>query len=243
MQPVFPKPMALAEALRIGRRALRSLVGRDLFYRPEVAVPCLRLGDEGASWTICPEHLGPGSVVYSFGVGTDLSFELALIERFKVRVEAFEPTPRSLQWIRSQRFPPQLIVHEFGLAPWDGTARFTPPRDSGHVSYRMVRSVSDAPAIEAPVCRLETIAGQLNHTRIDVLKMDIEGAEYGVLADCLSSQLVIDQILVEFHHRWSSVGIAETRKAVELLRREGYRIAHVSASGCEYVFLRSREPR
>jgi hypothetical protein len=68
--------------------------------------------------------------------------------------------------------------------------------------------------------------------------MDIEGAEYGVLEDCLSTGLRIDQLLVEFHHRWDFVGLAETRRAISLLRRSGYLIAHVSPNGCEYAFLR-----
>jgi FkbM family methyltransferase len=240
MPTIFNSSLDLADALRVGRRALRSLAGRDLFYLRDVAVPCLSLGAGEARWHVCPDHLGPTSVVYAFGIGIDVSFELALIERFQVRVEAFEPTPRSLEWVRSQRLPPQFIVHEFGLASWDGTARFSPPLDPAHVSYSIVRSVSDSPAVEAPVHRLETIAASLHHTRIDLLKMDIEGAEYGVLADCLSGDLVIEQILVEFHHRWDTVGIAETRKSIALLKQAGYLIAHVSASGCEYTFVRGR---
>ncbi len=240
MPHLFHSSIGLANALRVGRRALRSLAGRDVFYMRDVAAPCLRLGDGEAAWHVCPDRLGPTSVVYSAGIGTDVSFELALIERFQVRVEAFEPTPRSLAWIGSQGLPPQLIVHEFGLAAWDGTARFSPPRDPAHVSYSMIRDVSYGPVVEAKVHRLATVAAMLRHTRIDVLKMDIEGAEYKVLADCLSSGLVIDQILVEFHHRWDTVGIAETKKAIALLKRAQYMIAHVSATGCEYVFLHAR---
>jgi FkbM family methyltransferase len=230
--------MAIPEVLRASRRALRSLVGRDLFYRREVTVPRLQLGSANASWCVCPAGLGPESVVYSFGVGEDVSFELALIERFNMRVNAFEPTPRSLAWARSQRFPPAFVLHEFGLAAWDGTASFSPPLDPAHVSYSMVRSDKAETAIRAPVCRLATIAAMLGHTHVNLLKMDIEGAEYAALPDCLSSGLKIDQLLVEFHHRWSSIGVAETKRAICFLRGAGYRIANVSPSGCEFTLLR-----
>ncbi len=94
--------MGIPNALRVGRRALRSLVGRDLFYRRELTVQRVSLGRPGAEWCVCPIGLGPASIVYSFGVGEDVSFEMELIERFGTPVHAFEPTPRSLAWVRSQ---------------------------------------------------------------------------------------------------------------------------------------------
>lgn len=235
--------MTVTDLLRTGRRAVRSVMGRDLFYRREISVPRLRLGQGESSWWVCPAGLGPGSVVYSFGVGEDVSFELALIERFRLRVEAFDPTPRSLAWTRTQRLPAEFTLHELGLASWDGVASFTPPADPSHVSYSMIRADQDGSAIRAPVRRLATIAAALGHSRIHLLKLDIEGAEYAALPDCLSSGPRIDQILIEFHHRWHSVGIQETRRAMTRLREAGYRIAHVSPNGCEYALLhRPRDP-
>lgn len=181
--------------------------------------------------------------MYSFGVGEDVSFELGLIERFNVCVNAFDPTPRSLTWVRSQALPAAFVLHELGLAAWDGTASFSPPVDPTHVSYSMVRSDQVGSAIRAPVRRLATIAAMLGHTHINLLKMDIEGAEYAALPDCLSSGLEIDQILVEFHHRWSSIGIAATKRAISFLRGAGYRIANVSPSGGEFTLLRDSRDR
>jgi FkbM family methyltransferase len=199
-------------------------------------VPRLRLGRRGVDWCLCPTGLGPDSIVYSFGIGEDVSFELALMDRFNLRIQAFDPTPRSLAWLRGQALPPGFILHEFGLAAWDGFASFTAPADPAHVSYSMIPDVA-RPAVSAPVHRLATIASQLGHSRVNLVKMDIEGGEYTVLPECLSSGPPIDQLLVEFHHRWPSVGVAATRHVIGLLRDAGYRIAHVSPSGFEYTFL------
>ena len=73
----------------------------------------------------------------------------------------------------------------------------------------------------------------------DLVKLDIEGAEYAVLPDLLVSGLRPRQILVEFHHRWREVGARRTSEALALLAREGYRIAAVADSGMEYVLLRT----
>ena len=40
----------------------------------------------------------------------------------------------------------------------------------------------------------------LNH--IDVIRMDIEGAEYEVLENILNNRISVDQILSEFHDRY-----------------------------------------
>ena len=42
------------------------------------------------------ESMGPESVVYSVGTGEDLSFDLAIIERFGCAVHGFDPTPKTV---------------------------------------------------------------------------------------------------------------------------------------------------
>ena len=78
----------------------------------------------------------------------------------------------------------------------------------------------------------------LGHEKIDVLKMDIEGAEYDVLSDFLACDASVRQLLVEFHHYWKDVGLQRTREAIRSLNLAGYRIFHVSSSGWEYSFIR-----
>jgi hypothetical protein len=91
------------------------------------------------------------------------------------------------------------------------------------------------------VRRLATLMRDLGHRSIDVLKMDIEGAEYEVIDDILGSRLQIEQILVEFHHRLPGVGIDRTRRAVRNLNEAGYRIFFASDTGEEYSFIRHRD--
>jgi hypothetical protein len=66
--------------------------------------------------------------------------------------------------------------------------------------------------------------------------MDIEGAEYSVLADILACRIQVKQLLVEFHHRWPHIGIEKTKQAIRALNAAGYRIFSVSPSGEEYSF-------
>lgn len=235
-------PAALKRRLRPWRRRLRILLGRDLLIRPDHRCEREVHGAEGAAWCIHPGGLEPGSVVYSFGIGKDVSFDLALIERFGLRVHAFDPTPASLDWLRGEALPPGFVVHEYGLAARDGTATFYPPERADHVSHTLLAgtyTAGERDAVAVPVRRLAGIMAELGHARVDLLKMDIEGAEYAVLEDILAAELPIGQLLVEYHHRFPGVGLDATRESVALLRRHGYRLFHVSPSGEEYSFLRA----
>jgi hypothetical protein len=74
---------------------------------------------------------------------------------------------------------------------------------------------------------------------VDLLKMDIEGAEYPVIADIGEDDVEVEQILIEFHHRFDGVGVAATSGAIATLNRNGYRIIAVAPGGAEYTFLKA----
>ncbi len=230
----------VVESIRGLKRFARAAAGRDLWQTRQLESAPLTLGGKDASWTICHSTLLPTSTVYSLGVGEDISFDLALIPRFGVTIHAFDPTPRSIEWIKAQTIPAGFVFHPFGVGPLDGMCRFLPPRNPAHVSHSLVHRDTAGPAIELPVHRLSTILQMLGHERIDLMKMDIEGAEYDVIRDLLNSQISVGQLLVEFHHRWREVGIELTRKTIRNLNDAGYRIFHVSPRGDEYSFLNVR---
>jgi FkbM family methyltransferase len=228
---------SLRRNFRLVKRWLKSAVGLDVFVRPGCSLPLEQLGSGPGAWVLCPCGLNETSVVYSFGVGRDISFERALIEKYAVTVHAFDPTPLALAWIRTQDLPDRFTLHEFGLAAYDGTACFQAPSKAKFESFSLVRSSGVGDPVIAPVQRFATVSALLKHRHVSVLKLDIEGAEYEVLDDVLASGIQIDQILVEFHHRWKEVEARQTRRAIANLRSAGWCVAHVSDTGMEYTFV------
>jgi FkbM family methyltransferase len=208
-------------------------------HAPPIALPKQRLGTDYGGYAIATELLDADSVVYSFGIGEDASFDLALIERFGCQVHAFDPTPRSLAWVRSQHLPPQFSVHPYGLADYDGIASFAPPKNPAHVSFNQLPDRQrDTARVELPVRMLSTLMRELGHERLDVLKLDIEGGEYGVLDALASGPVLPRQILVEFHHQLRGISVSQTERSLGLLGELGYRIFDRQPGGHEFSLAR-----
>lgn len=220
------------------KRRARWCTGGDWYPRRDVRVATRRFGSATAGWTVACERLSSRSVVWCVGIGEDISFDLAIHDAYGMPIEAFDPTPRSLTWVRMQPLPASYRVHPYGLADRDGEVSFRPPLDPGHVSHSMLHDEgAGGEGVRGEVRRLGTLAAMIGQSRIDLLKMDIEGAEYGVIDDLPRQPLLPRQLLVEFHHRFPGVGIGRTRAAVATLRSLGYRLFHVSPNGEEYAFL------
>jgi FkbM family methyltransferase len=221
-------------------RRLRNIAfGRDLFVRPDVLEQCQFFGSAYGGWFVATHGLGPESVVYSFGIGEDASFDVAMIEAWGVSVDAFDPTPRCAAWVDAQRMPGSFVFHPYGLADKDGVLRFYEPTDRRHVSHSCVPhgNVDTQRVHEWQVRRLDSIMAELGHDRIDVLKMDIEGGEYAVLESICAGTVRPGQILVEFHHHFRGISRRRSQDAVKALRAIGYRVFSVSRTALEYGFV------
>ena len=73
---------------------------------------------------------------------------------------------------------------------------------------------------------------QDHRNRLDLLKMDIEGAEYGVLEDMLGAGITPRVLCVEFDQL---VPIWRTAGMIARLRRAGYALVH--RDGLNHTFL------
>lgn len=229
-----------SEYMRKIRRLIKYLLGKDFFYKSQIKLDKVTHGgnDGYGGWDIFEKDLDSKSIVYSFGVGEDASFDISIIDKFGLTVFAFDPTPKSIAWVEGQNFPVEFKMFPFGLADFDGSISFNPPSNPDHVSHTILdRKETKGSSIEVGVKKLETIMAELGHEKIDLLKMDIEGAEYQVIDSLVSSEIRPKQILIEFHHRFPSVGVEKSKNAIKKLNSIGYLIFSVSSTGEEYSFI------
>jgi FkbM family methyltransferase len=240
--------MTLAQGLTRVKRAVRpikrrwlALWGKELILRPEVRHATEFHGTEYGGWAILADSLTSESVVLSAGVGEDVSFDLSLIRKYRCDVLAFDPTPKSIAWVRASIRDEHFRFFPIALSRSDEQLRLYLPKRADYVSASVSPGANrSGDAIEVPARRLVTLAGELGLSHIDLLKMDIEGAEYPVIADLTSApeHLLPRQLLVEFHHFFPEIGVIATREAIETLRNKGYRVAWVSPSHHELLFVR-----
>lgn len=161
------------------------------------------------------------SVAYCIGAGEDITFDLELLRRgLKVRIA--DPTPRAISHVEKQ----QIINPDFGFAPvglWseDTTLRLYSPRNPLHVSHSALNLQQTDTWIEAPVVTLATLRERFGDERIDILKLDIEGAEYAVLSSVAEEPSPPAVLCVEFDQ---PVPFRKTRSTVRDLKEIGYEL-------------------
>jgi FkbM family methyltransferase len=208
--------------------------------RAEVKRPLLKLGSDYGGYCLDVSTIHSGAIVYSLGIGEDISFDLSLIDRFGVGVEAFDPTPKVKKWLATQSLPQQFHFHEAGIAANDGEETFYLPPREDWVSHSVIQARQyGRESVRFPVMRLSTAMKLQGHDQIDVLKMDVEGAEYAVIEEIVLNRIPVKQLLVEFHHRLSSVGTDKTRLALSQLKEYGMKISYVCPRKEIFTFVQA----
>jgi FkbM family methyltransferase len=182
-----------------------------------------RYGKDYGDYTLPVGRLNENSVVYSFGLGEDSRFDEEIINEFGCVVHIFDPTPRSIAFYKNFLSDNKNIrFHDYGLWKEDTTVKFYGPRNHDHISASIDNLQHTTEYFTAQVKRLETIMQELGHEKIDVLKLDIEGAEYDVFYDMINSGIRPGVMTFELHHP-SKMNVGEyfDRYDYELMKTAG----------------------
>lgn len=198
-------------------------------------------GSSYGGFYVNPSLLNSKSIVYSFGIGKDISFDKRIINKHKCQVFGFDPTPKSINFIKNIQPNPLFHFHEFGLSTNNKIEKFFLPVNKRGVSGSMVinKTVNQEDFCEVEMKSLDEIAKSLGHTHIDVLKMDIEGSEYDVLESLVYMDISIKQLLIEFHDRLFE-GEKKSKKIVEILKQKGFEIFGASLNYEEISFINTK---
>ena len=194
----------VAQARTLARAGVRGLPlaklhwrGRDVFYRPATSDPLaiyqvlVRRG--GKAEYYLPDALQPG-VILDIGsnIGTSILF---FHERFPgAKIYGFEPHPETFRILeKNVAGIPSIQVFNYALGaanadvsvPFDGAdfSRFTLAKNPG---------ADWSGPLSRTVCEVKHAGEVVNHlglTKVDLIKIDCEGAEYDVLTSLPSDLL------------------------------------------------------
>lgn len=233
----------LYRAVRRGT-AWKSLRGQEPFHWVQPEPGLVELGSQYGRWAVRIEGLSPTTTLMSFGLGQDITFEQALIQACGCRVIGFDPTPASVAWLAEQPPIPGLSTHAVALAPHDGTLMFALPPDAAadQVSASALADYGAGPRLSVPCVTLEGAKRLAGVSTVDLLKLDIEGAEYAVLDQALDTGALegVSQLMVEVHHFLPGLHAHQTRRLIDRLGSAGFRIGWVGRTNHEYLFLRDQ---
>lgn len=223
----------------------------------------IRLGTSYGGWHIADNGRLEGAVAILAGAGEDISFDLALQKRFKCQVIIVDPTPRAIAHVQAvmdsiRSGTPMAInaaseTYDFDgvdassirflpVALWDAktTLKFWVPMNSEHVSHSVTNIQGTNSFIEVPAVGLQDVLSEcaLEPDRLELIKLDIEGAETHVLSAMLQGRLRPSQVLVEYDeiHFPTRASVARVKESVSALEANGYILAHYDGNAnCLFV--------
>jgi FkbM family methyltransferase len=217
----------MASSLRKLRPAkVRNALRRRRF---EYQVPRLRfrdapglidLGTSYGGWTVPVELIEPSWVCYCVGAGGDVSFDLELIRRYGVEVRTFDPVADYVESAQGQgAAEPRFSARQAAIATMDGPIRMQVTHDPQSRSVSSAGLYESGDFIEVPGRTLPSLMAELGDERIDLLKLDIEGAEYEVLPTIDMRALGVKVFASQLHHTGS---VREARALIAGLGKQGY---------------------
>jgi len=192
-----------------------------------------RLGTDYGGWTVPVDYLGADSVCYCVGVGVDASFDFALSHRCNCRVYSFDPTPKAIRYMQTAEYDRDKITFmPIGIWDEDTTIRFYAPADSRETSHSVYDLHGTGQYFEAECHKLATVMAQFDHTKIDLLKLDIEGAWRRVVNNIVSENIAVDILCVELD---SPVSLGKVLSVIRTLGSAGFALVHFEKDN--YLFV------
>lgn len=257
---------------RQARRRFLKWTERKLKIPIEPNVPVERIGTPYGGWIIPENWLQPDSVCYLVGAGEDISFDLGVAAKYGCPVHIFDPTPRAVAHVEGlvqnlkqglatkcstsptgfyPEYNPevagQLHFHAVGIWNEDTTLQFFAPQNESHVSHSLVNLQHSEHYIEVPVRRLSGLMRELGHSRIDLLKLDIEGAEYQVIQSLLEDKIEVGILCIEFDE--SAANHLDTKylqrieDSLKALLTAGFRVIAKESDCHNYTLVHQRSHR
>lgn len=185
-----------------------------------------KLGTDYGGWNVpLNMKLDENSIVYSGGVGEDMSFDIKLQAKYNCRIILIDPTKKSIRHfnevkecyrtkkfyfsgniqkdylIQIQNESPDLDKFEYleiGLWNKKDKLRFYKQINENYVSQSLIPNMFGTTYDEVSVSSIKDIMLEKGHRNIDLLKLDIEGSEINVLNQMLEDYIFPKYILVEF---------------------------------------------
>lgn len=153
-------------------------------------------------------------IVYDYGLGMDISWPLHMIKTKRAQVWGFDVTTESVKYLQAEeaagRIPAEFHWVKQLLGKSNEPVRLTIPEKDGFASFGAADKVANnrGKYVQFPAQTLTSAMAANGHDVIDILKLDVEGAEFDVIKHWQQSEFAEEamlpacQLLVEHHQRF-----------------------------------------
>ena len=184
-----------------------------------------------------PSTLNSRSTVLDLGAHKG-EFSARIRERFSCRCIAVEANPALVEKIRTNK---GIEVEWAAVTDHEGEIDFILSENpEASTVMKNGGSSSASRQLKVPARTLESLLKQFNTTHIDVLKLDVEGAEVPIILSTPDRILQsIDQITVEFHDFCGLISSEQLSSVCERLESLGFESMRFAPSdNMNWLFVR-----
>ena len=186
-------------------------------------------------------------IIYSFGIGSDISFDKSVKNLFNVPIYMYDPTPNVAKFMKNFEKDKQLIFKNEGLYIKEKKLKLYKSSNKKKLNASIYPIHEDKRNFSLVQFRtLESFMKLNNHDRIDILKMDIEGAAVDVLDHMIHEtkirpkQIITEIEIVSINEPLSY--LTKITKLMKSIKTNGYEIYNqklTRKATIELIFINS----
>ena len=188
------------------------------------------------------DTLDNSSVIIDVGCADDADFSLHMIDKYGLEAYGVDPTRKhrtSLSQLE-EKMAGRFTHLPLAVSAKNGTITFheSANNQSGSILNDHTNVMRDAVnSYDVESVTLQRLTDRINKPQVDLIKLDLEGAEYDLLKDIKEEDLrPFRQIYIEFHHHCTSHTITETKEIVKAICAMGFDV--FSLDDHNYIFYR-----
>jgi len=157
------------------------------------------------------------------------------------KVFCIEPSPKNFNYLNNNlklQNSSNTETFEMAIGNQDGTTKLTVGNKSNHAKVISEDETipNDLDVISVPIKKLDTFVQEQNISKIDFVRMDVEGFELNVIEGMkYVLRKLRPMIQIEVHKMF--LGTEYTKKLLESLKDEGYDIKYYVPKDMEYPFI------
>ena len=227
-------------------------------------------GSEYGNWKFIHTNTLYNSIIISAGVGEDISFDVEYINFYNSTVIFVDPTPRALEYLKtvkeclgmpkSQEYKKggfqntssynltnikdnNFIIYKKALwSESDKELNFYFPENERNVSSTLINSNFEKKRkyIKVETISLEQILKENLINKLELIKVDIEGAEIEVITSMINKKIFPNQLLLEIDYlrRNTISSIFKSIIFVKKILNSGYKLIKINNYE-NYLFVRN----